>query len=221
MTCYKFLADGATGPFSGFTWPAPPEPGTAGDWVTVDGPLEPCRSGLHLCRPEDLPFWVLEELYTVEVDGPLLEHDDFVIARRARLLRRVDAWGRDFASSFSRECAVLVRDLTAGALRRAAMGEPADILLECDTADEMVASAQGLLDGGRDDVPLVGYLQDAARFAASVASGRRWAADAATVGFIAATAARVGAEPGAQEAAVAHERARQATWLADHVLATV
>lgn len=220
MTWYKFLGGGATAPFSLFRWPAPG--GDApGDWVAVHGSLEPCRAGLHLLRAKDLPLWMLEELYTVEADGPVLEYDDFVLARRARLLRRVDTWGRDFATSFSRECALLVRDLAAGALRDQGRAEAADQLLECDTTEELLGSARGLLDGGRVAGPATGYLLDAAHYALSVRSEPRWSANAAAVALIAATAARVTAAPGGAEAAVASERARQAAWLTDHVLAAV
>jgi hypothetical protein len=220
MTWYKFLATGATGPFSRFPWPAPQDD-TPGDWVVVHGSLEACRAGLHLLRATDLPLWMLEELYTVEADGPVLEYDDFVIARRARLLRRVDTWGRDFAVSFSRECALLVRGLAAGTLRSQGRAEAADRLLECDTTGELFESAQGLLDGGRVAGPVTGYLHDAARYALLVRSEPRWSANAAAVALIAATAARVTAGPGRAEAAVASERARQAAWLTDHVLAAV
>ena len=220
MTWYKFLATGATGPFSRFHWPAPGGDGP-GDWVAVHATLEPCRAGLHLLRATDLPLWMLEELYTVEVDGPVLEYDDFVLARRARLLRRVDTWGRDFATSFSRECALLVRDLTAGTLRDQGQAEAADRLLECGTTDELLGSARRLLDGDRVAGPATGYLHDAARYALWVRSEPRWAANAATVALIAATAARVTAGPDRADAAVASERARQAAWLTDHVLAAV
>ena len=220
MTWYKFLATGATGPFSRFHWPAPRED-APGDWVVVRGSLEPCRAGLHLLRATDLPLWMLEELYTVEADGPVVEYDDFVLARRARLLQRVDTWGRDFAVSFSRECALLVRDLAAGTLRGQGRAEAAERLLECDTTDELFESARGLLDGGRVAGAVAGYLHDAARYALWVRSESRWSANAAAVALIAATAARVTAGAGGAEAAVVSERARQAAWLTDHVLAAV
>lgn len=220
MTWYKFLAVGATAPFSRFQWPAPQDDAPGG-WVVVHGSLEPCRTGLHLLRATDLPLWMLEELYTVEADGPVLEYDDFVLARRARLLQRVDTWGRDLAVSFSRGCALLVRDLAAATLRGQGRAEAADRLLECDTTDELFESAQGLLDGGRVAGPVTGYLHDAARYALWVRSEPRWSANAAAVALIAATAARVTAGPGRADAAAASERARQASWLTEHVLAAV
>lgn len=219
MTWFKFLGAGATAPFSAFRWPVPVD-GAGDGWVVVHGPLEPCRSGLHLCRPSDLPFWMLEELYTVEVDGPVLEFDDFVVARRARLLRRVDTWGQGLATSFNRDCVRRLRDLTAATLRGRGLDGSADRLQERDTARAVLEAAQALPDDDHGAVPLVGYLQDAAHYALSASSAPRWPADTATVAFICATTARVSAEPGEAEVALAVERARQAAWLTEHVLAT-
>lgn len=221
MTWYKFLSAGATGPFSHYRWPPPHDGQGPGEWVVARGPLDPCRAGLHLCRPADLPLWMLEELYTVEVDGPVLEYDDFLLARRARLLRRVDPWGRDCASSFSRRCVERVRDLTAATALHAGDGRAADQLLERDTEEGLLDLTQMLLNSGRVPGPLPGYLQDAIRFSAATRSERRWAAHAATVAFVAATAARAAAGPGESEVAAAEERSRQAGWLTEHLLAAV
>lgn len=221
MSLYKFLAVGATAPFTGFRWPAPRDMDSPGDWVTVRGPLDPCRAGLHLCRAVDLPFWILDELYAVEVDGPVEEYDDFVLARRARLARRVDPWGPDFASSFSGACVRRVRDLVAEGLPGTRHDEIADRLLRCETTEDVLETAQGLLDGGRAAGPLIGYLLDAARYTLASRSRRRWSAQTAAVALITATAARAAARPGEAEAALAGERARQAHWLTDHVLAAV
>lgn len=221
MTWYKFLTSGATGAFSRFRWPAPTDPEAPGAWVDVPGPLEPCCSGLHVCRASDLPYWMLEELYTVEVDGLVLEYADFGLTGRARLLRRVEPWDRDLASAFGRACTWRVRDLAAGALLRTGRGEAADRLVDCDTTEELLDVAQVMLDDGEAAGPLGGYLVDAARFATTSGTGPRWSAGGAIVGFVAATAARVAAPRGEAEAAVSEERARQAEWLTDQVLAAV
>jgi hypothetical protein len=220
MTWYKFLSAGATGPFSHFRWPPPQDGEGPGEWVVARGPLDPCRAGLHLCRPADLPLWMMEELYTVEVDGPVLEYDDFLLARRARLLRRVEPWGRDSASSFTSQCVERVRDLTVEALHRERRGQAATRLVERDAMEDLLEEAQRLLDTPAGSPTLVGYLVDAARFSTSARTDRRWPAHAATVAFVAATAARAAAPPGQAEAAVAAERARQAEWLSEHLVAS-
>ena len=88
MIAYKFLrADGST-VFSGFRWPLPgDEPGA---WVQAA--VDPCRSGIHACRPGDLPYWVGPTLYEIELGGEIVEERTKVIAARGRLLRRVTAW---------------------------------------------------------------------------------------------------------------------------------
>ena len=108
MVFYKFLAAGAVGPFSGFRWPVP---GAADEWVEVEPPHVICRNGVHLCRTADLPLWMHEELYAVEVDGPVEEHDGLVLAGRARLVRRVGGWRRHSAWEFSQDCAARLRGL--------------------------------------------------------------------------------------------------------------
>ena len=62
MKAYKFLRAGRVGAFSGEAWP---EDGI----IEVDGPLEECRNGVHACRADDLPYWLDDELWEVELDG--------------------------------------------------------------------------------------------------------------------------------------------------------
>ena len=211
MTWFKFLADGATGPFSGYRWPPPRGSRDPGAWAASTQPLDPCRSGLHVCREVDLPFWLHEELYLVDVDGQVLEYDSFVLVPRARLLRRVEAWGPGSAYRFSCECAWRVRDLTAAALRRRGRPGDADRLLGCSAITELGEAARRV-DAG--DGGLAGYAADAAAFAAGAEAGTGWASAAATAGFVAATAARVAAGPADGRTAWSAERARQAGWLA-------
>ena len=52
MIAYKFLRPDGTGVFTGFSWPLPN--GGPGRWVEAN--VEPCRSGIHACRPEHLPL---------------------------------------------------------------------------------------------------------------------------------------------------------------------
>lgn len=216
MPWFKFLATGAVGPFSGYQWPAPRDGDDPGGWAHASGPLDPCRAGLHVCRLADLPYWLHEELYLVDVDGPVVDHDSFVLARRARLLKRVTMWGRESAYGFSCDCAWRVRDLTAEALSRAVRQADADRLLGCRTMDELGRTARRIEDSdGTEGVPLAGYAADAATFAAAAESGSGWASAAATTAFVAATAARVAAEPDDGRAALKSERLHQAHRIAE------
>ena len=88
MIAYKFLRRDGTGAFTRFPWPLPN--GGPGAWV--DAPIEPCRSGIHACRVSDLPLWLGRELYEIELADEIVEERTKVVASRARLLRRIDAW---------------------------------------------------------------------------------------------------------------------------------
>lgn len=212
MTWFKFLAAGATGPFSGYRWPPPPSLDEPGDWATSSGRLDPCRAGLHLCRDVDLPLWFDTELYEVEADGPLLEYDGFVVTARARLLRRVTGWAQGTAHRFGDACAWQVRDHAVHQLLAQGRRQEAEALASCATVAELAVAVQEQCDIDEDGSPVVGYALDAATFAGR-ARGDGWATAAATTGFIAATAARVAAAPGQGGDATYEERSRQARWL--------
>jgi hypothetical protein len=215
VTWFKFLAAGAVAPFSGHRWPAP-HGQYPGDWDVWTGPREPCRSGLHVCRPGHLPLWLNEELYAVEVAGPLDEYDTFAVTSRARLLHRVHAWSQGTAGRFSSACAWHVRDLVADALRARGHVAEAERLEDCASIEQLAGTADRLRAAGNGVSRLAGYTADAATFATRAADEARWPMSTATTGLVAARAAQESA--GAQgRDALAAERSRQAAWLAEHV----
>jgi hypothetical protein len=111
VIAYKFLRPGGTSVFTGFRWPLP----NGGPGVWVDGQVDPCRSGIHACRPSDLPLWVGRVLYEIELDGEIVEQPTKVVASRARLLRRLDAWDDALRDTYTRMCADRAHDLALGA----------------------------------------------------------------------------------------------------------
>lgn len=116
MIAYKFLALGAVGRFSGFVWPRPDT--RHYQWVTTDR-VELCNSGIHACRLQDLPFWLDDELWLIELDGDVVQEDGVVVANRARLLEHVSAWSHDAAREFARSCSLRARELATQATRDA------------------------------------------------------------------------------------------------------
>lgn len=98
MPAYKFLAPGAYSLLSGFRWPR-------GRLVSVQGPLVPSLRGIHACRVRDLPYWLDEELWTVELGGWIVEGEHALVASRGRLGERVEAWNEESTREFTEACA--------------------------------------------------------------------------------------------------------------------
>jgi hypothetical protein len=110
VIAYKFLRPDGTSVFTGFQWPLPDA--GPGDWV--DAGVDPCRSGIHACRPEDLPLWVGGALYEVELDGEIIEGPMKIVASRGRLTRRIEAWDA-LRDDYTRMCADRAHELARGA----------------------------------------------------------------------------------------------------------
>jgi hypothetical protein len=100
---YKFTRPGARSPFTGFEWPV-------GAWVEVEGAVGLCANGIHACRVEALPRWVDAELWRIELEDVQVEHEGVLVARRGRLLDRIEAWDADTSRALARSCAARVRE---------------------------------------------------------------------------------------------------------------
>lgn len=191
MVHYKFLRTGAIGPFSGFAWPRPTGR-EVGPWVHVDGGLVPCRHGIHACRLSDLPYWISDELWAIEV-ADAHTGGRHVLARSGRLVERVSAWNPMAAAAFAEACTWRLRDRVVAALSAAGSGVDAEALDACTTLAELraVAAAHEVPATG-DGTPvsartagdlkhLVGYLVDALTYGAD--------GHTSTVAFVVAHAA--------------------------------
>jgi hypothetical protein len=111
VIAYKFLRPNGTSPFTGYRWSLPGD--RPGEWV--DASVAPCRSGIHACRRPDLPLWVGRVLYEIELAGDVVEQPTKVVASRARLLRRVEAWDDALRDTYTRMCADRAHELALGA----------------------------------------------------------------------------------------------------------
>ena len=200
MIAYKFLRSGGVGPFSGYAWPLPPA-GRPGAWVVGGAGTELCQTAVHACRVRDLPWWLQDELWEAELDGAVSAGRHKVMAPRARLVRRVEAWDAACAQRFADACAMRARDHAATALERAGAEHAAAQLRQA-------TGTRALREAAR----VWSKASDAARIPVRMAgdAGIRAAGGAAVVSaYIAAhTAARV-------DGPVAHdaEREWQADWL--------
>jgi hypothetical protein len=110
VIAYKFLRDDGASVFTGFRWPLPGD--GPGRWV--EARVEQCRSGIHACRPTDLPLWAGRRLYEIELSGEMVEEQTKVVASRGRLLRRLPAW-EELRDEYTRMCADRAHELALGA----------------------------------------------------------------------------------------------------------
>ena len=84
---------------------------TPGEWREVDGPLDPCRRGLHLATRKTLLDWIGPAIWAAEVEGETIDAGDKVVARKVRLVRGFPQWNEQSARIFAVECAESVLHL--------------------------------------------------------------------------------------------------------------
>lgn len=206
MIAYKFLRAGRIGPFSGVTWPAP------GAWLQAAGDGGACSRRVHACRVADLPEWMDDELWRVELDGDVRVDCGKLVAARGRLVERVAAWDAALMADFAEACALRTRD---AALTLLPAGTTRDALAGATTAEALAAIGAALADDGGldpDAARAAGYAGDAARHVLGARAAPATAPTHAAVnGFIAAAAAAFTQD---DIDAAARERAWQAAWIA-------
>ena len=143
MIAYKFLRSGRTGPFSAFQWPEP------GVWVHAARELAACKRGIHACRPSDLPWWLADELWEIELDGPVQVDEHKIIAPAGRLRSQIEGWTPACAQEYAEACAWRARERALQALSRAGHRREAHQLASCATLDDVLVAARRLAE----DIP--------------------------------------------------------------------
>ena len=143
MIAYKFLRSGRIGPFSAFHWPDP------GVWVRAPRELATCRRGVHACRPSDLPWWLADELWEIELDGHVQPDQHKIIAPAGRLRAQIEAWTPGCAQEYADACAWRAQQRAVQALTRAGHQHAAQQLAACATLDDALVAARKLAD----DIP--------------------------------------------------------------------
>jgi hypothetical protein len=192
VIAYKFLASGRTGPFTGFVWPE-------GEWVTAPSSRE--GAGVHACRTADLPFWIDDELWRVELSGPVVEREMQIEARRGRLAGQVESWDARAIAELGVHGAMRTRDLAVLALGDA--GLRCDALLRARTLQQIREALEAL-------PPLSGVAAEMLAYAEE-ACARALAGAAASATHMAAVAAVALRGPDGFKA----ERTIQARWIAE------
>jgi hypothetical protein len=157
MRAYKFLV-GDRSPVTGYRWELPR--GGPGPWVDVGGPVELCVNGVHACTPQQIPLWLGQDLWAMELDGEILRLEQVVVASRARIVEQVTAWDADCQHRFGQFCAGRARALAAA---------PPAHELPAQTLSDLI----GLVDKmvARPWITEAGYW--AAALAGQLAAGRR------------------------------------------------
>jgi hypothetical protein len=166
VLAYKFLDRGGRTLIRAVQWPLPQD-GNPGPWLEAAA-ARPCREGIHACRRQDLAYWVQHELWEIELDGDVVEAENKVVARRGRLVRRIDTWADGAGRELGAWCSWRSRDHALAVLQAAGHPDWAAQLADATTLEELSAvgsRAIAALDGDSAPGNAAGLAGDAARFA--------------------------------------------------------
>ena len=170
MRAYKVLIDGRSG-FTGSRWPLP-DGGGPGEWVVASGRLELCVNGIHACTVDQLPQWLGEELWTIELGGEIVRADPALVASKGRLLGRVEAWGATAQAAFGQDCARRAGEASIAGPSRGPLLDAVNRLAQAGRAGPAGYWA-AVLAGERASASRAGSAYDAA-FAQERAAQARW-----------------------------------------------
>jgi len=199
MIAYKFLRSGRTGLFSAFQWPEP------GVWVHAEPDMVACKRGIHACRPSDLPWWLADELWEIELEGHVQVDEHKIVAPAGRLRAQIEGWTPACAQEYANACAWRAHERAVQALTRSGHASAADQLAACATLDDVLRAARQLAEAIPDTKISLTIARDGAFRALTGAPP--------TSAYIAAHAAmRLDGADG-----YAAERAWQSRWLAERL----
>ncbi len=98
MRAYVFLKSGAIDPFGKTSWI------TATNGEALRGPRTGNdRNQVRVCRVVDLPYWLNDELWQVELGEPITELACGISSKSARLVRQIPEWSPPRARTFAEE----------------------------------------------------------------------------------------------------------------------
>jgi len=197
---YGACVGGGTG-----VWPLPN--GHPGAWLEASGPLVPCQNGLHLCEVTDLVNWIAPALWEAEYEGESIRHEGTkTVVRRARLIKRVDAWNDRNLRLFACECAERALDAEEKAGRKV------------DPRSRAVVEVARRYARGNATAEELAAAWEAAWAAAWAAAGAAAAAARAAAWEAAWAAADAAAAAAAWEEAGAAARAAERDWQAKRLV---
>ncbi len=170
-----------------------------GEWLTHDGPVTICETGLHASKhPYDaLRYAPGATLCLVECEDIVAEQDDKFVCRRRKIVKRFDS--TELCRKFARHCALSVIHL---------WNAPQVVRQYLETADESLRAAAWAAAGDAACDAAWAAARDAAWDAARDAAGdAAWAAARDAARGAARAAARAAARVAAWDAAWPAQRA--------------
>jgi hypothetical protein len=195
MKLYKFLKTDGSPCNGGIGKWHLPKNGKPGEWMPpIEGPLKPCHNGYHLCRREDVLRWLGPALYEAEHKGVIIECDNKVVVRAARLIRKLN-WDDKVARRFACDCAQRALEL---------YGSPVD-----ERTQQAIDIAIAYIEGVADEEGLNTAKSTASFAARSAARDAAWAAAGDAARDAAWAAAGAAAGDAARDAAWDVERQAQ------------
>ena len=89
---------------------------TKNRWRTVDGPVVPCRNGIHYCRPDQLVQWLGPTIWLFEDGTPdeTIDHGDKMVTRKGRIVERIETWNETTARLFAADVAEVTLQFIPG-----------------------------------------------------------------------------------------------------------
>lgn len=81
-----------------------------GAWMPAVG-VDPCYSGYHLCRAEDILAWLGPEIWEAKGRGKRVDCADKIVFSEARLVRKFKTWNQKTQRLFAADCAERVLHL--------------------------------------------------------------------------------------------------------------
>lgn len=111
MKYYKVLDSMGRSCFGGnaqWSLPQRNEDGTwvPGEWMPeVEGNLGLCANGYHVVTLEQLPRWLGDRIFEVEIGKEVVHDDDKSVVRTCRLTRECEGWNDRTARLFACDCA--------------------------------------------------------------------------------------------------------------------
>jgi hypothetical protein len=200
MLAYRFLAKGAVGSLNGFAWPTP-SGGDPGSWIGASA--DSTALGVFAHRVRDLPHWLNDELWEVELRGEVRTFDYQLVAQEARLVRKLPEWDDRVGEAFATACAERLRARAITFFNLHGLASMADEIGAASLSD--CPTVLGPIDPAvHGEVPalVAGYLNDAI----AALSGKRFGA----VSYIAQVAS---IDHRLSDAAGLPDRDLQAEWI--------